>query len=279
MSKTLLKTLGTFAVIVLVSTQVLAKQITVRGRLQKTVEAGGWIIANDSEKYLLLNAKKFQGERWFKESTEVEAVGETKDVMTTFMQGTPFEARTLEPVTDTQEEKLAGRTITGTVHFIGGARSGRAANAPRSASFTLNITRVTTADEVSQLNAALASGGQDQLLSVLRRMNAGRIRIGTGVGVTANAIMATQEGEQTKLTVLYQREVRIAEARYGTRSRDFQFGFAELYLGPGGNQGMLIYAARIRLRDDGWQVEDFGTFPARLMGLRLRGSPRIAEAR
>jgi uncharacterized protein YggE len=75
-----------------------AKEITVRGKLQKTVEAGGWLIAASDAKYLILNAKNFQSNSWFKESTNVEAVGETKDVMTTFMEGTPFEAKSMQPV-------------------------------------------------------------------------------------------------------------------------------------------------------------------------------------
>ncbi|HEU4934445.1 MAG TPA: SIMPL domain-containing protein [Pyrinomonadaceae bacterium] len=75
-----------------------AKEITVRGKLQKTVEAGGWLIVNRDSKYLLLNAKDFQNNSWFKESTNVEAVGETKEVMTTFMEGTPFEAKSLKPL-------------------------------------------------------------------------------------------------------------------------------------------------------------------------------------
>lgn len=173
-----------------------------------------------------------------------------------------------------QAPDLEGRSVTGTIHFMGGGTSGRAPNASRSSPLTLHITRITTAEETNQLNSALESGGQNALLRTLRGMNAGRIRIGTGVGITANAIMATQEGELTKITVLYERDVRFRELRYGTRSSDFQFGYAEMYLGPGANQGMLIYAARIRLRDGTWQVEDFGTFPARLMGLRLRGRSR-----
>ena len=79
------------------ATAIYAKEITVRGKLQKTVEAGGWLIANRDTKYLLLNAKDFQNNGWFKESTNVEAVGETKEVMTTFMEGTPFEAKSLKP--------------------------------------------------------------------------------------------------------------------------------------------------------------------------------------
>jgi uncharacterized protein YggE len=47
---------------------------------------------------LILNAQVFQKEKWFSEGTEVEAVGEAKpDVMTTFMEGTPFEVRTMRP--------------------------------------------------------------------------------------------------------------------------------------------------------------------------------------
>lgn len=168
------------------------------------------------------------------------------------------------------QDSLAGRTVTGTAFFVGGARSARAPSAPRSTTFRLVINRFSTPEEVAQLNSALESGGQDQLLTVLSRMNSGRIQIGSGVGVTANAIMASQEGDQTKVVVIYQRDVRFPELRYGTRSSNYRFGYAEMYLGAGSNEGMLIYAAQIRLRDGIWSVEDFGTFPGRLMGLRVR---------
>jgi hypothetical protein len=169
-----------------------------------------------------------------------------------------------------QSDRLSGRTITGTVYFIGGRAAGR------SLPFRLIINRLTTPDEVNQLNQALQSGGQDGLLKVLSRMDAGRIQIGSDVGVPANAIIASQEGDRTKLTVLYQRNLRFAELRYGARSVDYRFGYAELYLGPGGgNQGMLIPAAMVRLKGGNtWEVEDFGTFPARLMGLQVRGKGR-----
>jgi uncharacterized protein len=96
MKRTLLIT-GAVAFILTAAAILQAKEITVRGKLQKTVEAGGWLIAASDAKYLILNAKNFQGNEWFKESTNVEAVGETKDVMTTFMEGTPFEARSMKP--------------------------------------------------------------------------------------------------------------------------------------------------------------------------------------
>jgi len=167
-----------------------------------------------------------------------------------------------------QGDGYEGRTITGTVYFIGGRTSGR------SLPFRLIINRLTTPQDVSELNAALQVG-QDELFSKLSRMDAGRIQIGNGVGVTANAIIASPAGDRTKITVLYQRNLQFAELRYGTRSQDYRFGYAELYLGSGGSQGMLIPAAKVRLREGNtWEVEDFGTFPARLMGLQVHGRGR-----
>ena len=170
-----------------------------------------------------------------------------------------------------QEEGLAGRTITGTAYFIGGRRPGR------TLPFRLIINRISTDDEVRQLNAAL-SGGQDDLLRSLSRLNAGRIEVGSGVGVPANLIWATNVGGgRTKLTVIYERFLQFAELRRGARSTDYPFGYAELFVGRGEDEGMLIPAARIRLRNGNtWEVEDFGTFPARLMGLQVRGRGRIS---
>ena len=168
-------------------------------------------------------------------------------------------------------EGLAGRTITGTVYFVAGRRPGS------SLPFTLRINRITTDDEVRQLNSALQAGKQDELLRELSRLDAGRIQIGSGVGLPANAIMVTNQGDgRTKITVLYQRDVRFGELRRGARSTNYPFGYAEMYVGRGDNEGMLIPAAYVRLRDGNtWEVEDFGTFPARLMGLRVRGGGRV----
>jgi uncharacterized protein YggE len=98
MIRKLIPTLGVIALLALATTQVFAKEITVRGRLQRTVEAGGWVIVSGEQKYLILNARRFQNEKWFREAAEVEATGETKpDPVTTFMEGTPFEVRTMRP--------------------------------------------------------------------------------------------------------------------------------------------------------------------------------------
>lgn len=98
MTRKFITLLGAVALMALLAPQVFAKEITVRGRLQRTVEAGGWVIAAGNQEYLILNAQRFQSESWFKETAEVEAIGETKsDVMTIYQQGTPFEVRTMRP--------------------------------------------------------------------------------------------------------------------------------------------------------------------------------------
>ncbi|HEU4507392.1 MAG TPA: SIMPL domain-containing protein [Pyrinomonadaceae bacterium] len=96
--KRLLLITGVFALVFGTATVLHAKDITVRGKLQKTVEAGGWLIVSGETKYLVLNARNYQSNDWFKESANVEAVGETKDVMTVYMEGTPFEAKSMKPV-------------------------------------------------------------------------------------------------------------------------------------------------------------------------------------
>jgi uncharacterized protein len=96
--KRLLLIPSVLAMVLGVTTILHAKEITVRGKLQKTVEAGGWLIVSGDTKYLILNPRNFQNNAWFKESTNVEAVGETKDVMTLYMEGTPFEAKSMQPI-------------------------------------------------------------------------------------------------------------------------------------------------------------------------------------
>ena len=104
--KRLLLITSVMAVILGTASVLHAKEITVRGKLQKTVEAGGWLIVTNDTKYLILNPKNFDSNDWFKVGTNVEAIGEVKEVMTTFMEGTPFEVKSMKPV-----DKDANQTV------------------------------------------------------------------------------------------------------------------------------------------------------------------------
>jgi len=105
--KRLLLITSVLAVILSAATVLHAKEITVRGKLQKTVEAGGWLIVKDETKYLILNPKNFDSNDWFKVGTNVEATGEVKEVMTTFMEGTPFEVKTMKPIEQAHGQDVA----------------------------------------------------------------------------------------------------------------------------------------------------------------------------
>lgn len=179
----------------------------------------------------------------------------------------------LRPPADAQAQasRASSQRITGTVVGIGGRLGGRTRQ------FTLIVNNYTAPNQVRELNDALQRDGQDRLLDALSRMNAGRIQIGANVGVTANAVIAEPWGEGgTKLTVFYERNLSLFELRYGTRSQDYRVGYAEIFLDRSGKgEGTLIPAARVRLREgNAWEVEDFGTYPARLVGLRASGSVR-----
>ena len=85
--------------VALFTTESFAKEITVRGRLGRTVEARGWVILTDKDKYLILNPQRFQNETWFREATEVEATGEVKeDAITIYQEGIPFEVSSMRAV-------------------------------------------------------------------------------------------------------------------------------------------------------------------------------------
>jgi hypothetical protein len=157
--------------------------------------------------------------------------------------------------------------IEGTVIGIGGRFGG-------TRPFKLIVDSFTTPEQVGELSEALQIGGQDTLLYALSKLKAGRIEVGNGVGVTANAIFLTsQAGGGTKVTVLYERTLDLYELRGGTRSEEYPFGEAEIYLDANGRaEGTFIPAAQIRESQDGsWGVEDFGEFPARIVGIRVRG--------
>lgn len=167
----------------------------------------------------------------------------------------------------------AGQVVTGTVVGISGRLAGR------SRPFTLRVNSYTSTSDAERLNDALRSGGEEELMSVLSRLDAGRIAIGTGVGVPANAVIATPTAEGgTKLLVLFQRNLGFYELRAGTRSSDYRFGYMEIFLdGRGRGEGTFIPAAKVRLQGDTWVVEDFGAFPARLIGVRSSGTANNAR--
>lgn len=116
------------------------KEITIEGRLARTVEAGGWLIVADYGKYLILNSRQFQSEPWFREGAAVEATGEARQgAVTVYQEGMPFEARTM---------RARGRAAPGGAQAGNNNRGGVQVEGA-SASAGRNLTRVVVNGEAT----------------------------------------------------------------------------------------------------------------------------------
>jgi len=73
----------------------------VKGVLEPTVEAGGWILKSEEGTYLLLGIAEYRTKEWFREGARLRVWGkESPDTVTTYMQGMPFSVSRMEPRED-----------------------------------------------------------------------------------------------------------------------------------------------------------------------------------
>ena len=147
MNNTKNQIIGVLLAILIASSAVSAQQVTVTGSLTRTVEAGGWLIAVQSEKYLILNSSRYAGESWFRAGTKVTATGEIKrDVVTIYQEGIPFEAATMAPAQDQNSARWVTLvTVTG---------DSRISVEPDTTMVTISVvTQNPSAIEAQQINA------------------------------------------------------------------------------------------------------------------------------
>lgn len=166
-------------------------------------------------------------------------------------------------------------TYTGTVVSYGFGRDIRT----RTGTFTLNITSLTPNNDADRFLGLLQEGGQDVLLREIKKENRGYFSIGARVGRPLNVVRESTEGAKKKIYIVFERWMELAEIRGGYRSIDYPFSVIELYVDPrtGKGEGTFIAAAKIRWTRDKKsgqyeiEVENFATFPAKLMGVTQRG--------
>lgn len=168
-----------------------------------------------------------------------------------------------------------GTTFTGTAVIYGSGFNTRTITRP----FTLIINGRTSASDATRYLGILERGGQDDLLREIEGNDLGRFSMSGSVGVPLSAVIVDREGGETRIRAVFRRWMGFGELRRGLRSTDYPFGYIELRVDPssGNGDGTFIPAARIRFRNarnagmDTVEIEDFGTFPGRLMGVRMRG--------
>ena len=167
------------------------------------------------------------------------------------------------------------QTYTGTVVSYGSGFDTRTSTN----TFTLIVNGETPENEVGRLVGILQEGGQDRLQEAVSRNDLGNFAVGGRVGRTLNAVVIDEIEGRRRIRALFERWIRFGEIRGGYRSVDYPFGYIELFVDPrtGRGEGTLIEAARIRWDRDKRsnqyvvEIENFGTFPAKLMGVNERG--------
>ena len=161
--------------------------------------------------------------------------------------------------------------FTGTVIYYGSGLSTRTVTA----NFTLDITGNTSDEQAQNYLSVLKNNGQDKVLDAIDDNELGRFSVGANVGIPVNVVRERVENGNRRILVVFRRWTQFAELRYGYRSLDYPFGVIELFIDPrtGKGEGTYIAAARIRWDSNGdktpqIEIENFATFPARLLGVK-----------
>ena len=166
-------------------------------------------------------------------------------------------------------------TYTGTVVSFGTGANVRTTTG----TFTLNIDRHTSDERAQRLLALLQSDNDDQLLREVRKEDVGTFSINGRIGPRINVVRESMVNGQRRIFAVFERWQQFAELRGGYRSLDYPFGVLEIYIDPrtGRGSGTYVAAARVNWRTDKKtgqsqiEIENFATFPARLMGVQERG--------
>jgi hypothetical protein len=167
--------------------------------------------------------------------------------------------------------------FTGTLMGIGGTLGGK------SIPFTVEISGATSDEDALKYVEILKSKGQDGLLKAIEKNKLGWFKLDSanpqtrGLNLTkwTYDLLTVRIGKGEKgrvIKALFERTPSFYELRQGGRSLDYKFTYMEMYVddeGKGG--GSLIGAAKIRWnKKEEVEIESFGTYPAKIMGLLKR---------
>jgi hypothetical protein len=164
-------------------------------------------------------------------------------------------------------------TFTGTAVIYGSGFNTRTVTR----SFTLRINGRTPGSDVARYLSTLQENGQEGLLRAVHNNDLGTFSLGGQPSLRLNAVTVDEMGNgRQRIRAVMERWIGFGELRGGYRSVDYPFSYIEINLDPNGSgEGTFIPAAQIRFRNKNGQqqveIEDFGTFPGRLMGVKMRG--------
>jgi len=141
-------------------------------------------------------------------------------------------------------------------------------------SFTLRLNGRTSHEESQRYLTILDRDGQTGLMRAVRNNNFGSF---TAAGQTRRNLLFVQEsqvGGTRRIIAAFERWIGVREARAGLRTMDHPFSTIELNVDQRGRgTGTFIGLARIRMdrrAERRVEVVSYGTFPARITGVRQR---------
>ena len=125
----------------------------------------------------------------------------------------------------------------------------------------------------------LQENAEGRLQSELDKEDVGTFSINGGVGVRVNVARETMVDGKRRIFAVFNRWMSFGEVRGGYRSTDYPYGVIEIYIDPatGKGDGTFVSAAQIRWRQEKRnvqyqvEIENFATYPARLMGVVEHG--------
>ena len=164
-------------------------------------------------------------------------------------------------------------TFTGTALIYGTGTNTRTITR----SFTLRLKGTTSDQDANRAISVLQESGQDALLRGIRNNDLGTFSLGGQPTLTVNAARIDNVDGRQRVRAVMERWMGFGELRGGYRSTDYPFSYIEIIVDPrsGKGEGTFIPAAQIRFKTKNGQsqveIEDFGTFPGRLMGVSMRG--------
>jgi hypothetical protein len=141
-------------------------------------------------------------------------------------------------------------------------------------SVTVTIASYSTPDEQKALLDAFAQGGQAALSKTLSKMKSkGRVAITGTLGYDVAYVRTFPTDDGRKIRLITSRPIKIAEAREGGRSTDYDLSALELNLNndKSKSSGSLIIGLRIKVDKDNQLVfESYGSGPWNLVNVMER---------
>lgn len=165
---------------------------------------------------------------------------------------------------------------TGTIVSFGSGLSTRSVTR----TFDLTITGQTSDNKALGFLEILQSSGQDLLLKEISKEKLGRFSFTGNLARDINVVRESVSDGKRRIFIVFERWLQFAEIRGGYRSVDYPFSVIEMFVDEktGKGEGTFIPAARISWRVDKKtqqnqvEIENFATFPAKIIGVTLRSS-------